>query len=514
MKNLLKRKATILILLILLLSAFLRLYRIGDYMTFLGDEGRDVLIVKGILEGNFTLLGPRSSAGDFYTGPIYYYMMAPFLWLFNYDPVGPAVMIALLGIATVYLVYYVGKKLFSEPVGLIAAGVYAVSPLVINYAHSSWNPNPMPFITLLMLYLLYNAVQKPSWKQFFSIGILYGIALQLHYAELFVGIIMACFMLFAFFYQKRKVIIDLIKQYVWLFLGFLVGFSPFLAFEVRHGFPNIRTILNFIVHGDPTSTDNTNDPFLSIVGNVFFRLFARLLWHFPPPDQYGSWEGITFMLAIAFILVTAIITVIIFLKQKNKLVLALFGLWLFFGVVLFGFYKKPINDYNFEFMFPLPFFLTANLLVYVYENKKLKLIGKGVAIIFVAYLFLYNLRYNPFIAEPNKQKNQMETIAKFVLSKTDNQPYNFALLAQGNSDFAYRYFFSVAHKDPVTIQNTQVDPERKTVTKQLLVVCEQMDCQPQGNSLWEVAGFGPADIAGQWNVSVVKVYKLVHTANR
>ena len=34
------------LLIILLIGAFLRLYRIGEYMTFLGDEGRDAIIVR------------------------------------------------------------------------------------------------------------------------------------------------------------------------------------------------------------------------------------------------------------------------------------------------------------------------------------------------------------------------------------------------------------------------------------------------------------------------------------
>ena len=64
--------------LILLFSAFLRLYKIEDYMTFLGDQGRDVLIVYNILHGHLTLLGPTSSVGGFFLGPFYYYFMAPF----------------------------------------------------------------------------------------------------------------------------------------------------------------------------------------------------------------------------------------------------------------------------------------------------------------------------------------------------------------------------------------------------------------------------------------------------
>ena len=158
-----------LLLLILFVAAFFRIYRISDYMTFLGDEGRDAIVAKNILHGNFTLLGPRASAGDFFLGPIYYYMMAPFLLMSNYDPVGPAIMVAIFGVATVFLVYYVGLKFFNAKAGLIAASLYAISPLVIAYSRSSWNPNVMPFFSIVMLYVLYVSIKKQSRKLFLSV---------------------------------------------------------------------------------------------------------------------------------------------------------------------------------------------------------------------------------------------------------------------------------------------------------------------------------------------------------
>src|SRR5258706_14058526 len=106
-------KSNLILLGILILAAFLRLYRIRDYMTFLGDEGRDVLVVYNILHGHFTLLGPTSSVGGFFLGPIYYYFMAPFLWIFNYDPVGPAVMVGLFGVLTIWFVYKIGNEFFN-----------------------------------------------------------------------------------------------------------------------------------------------------------------------------------------------------------------------------------------------------------------------------------------------------------------------------------------------------------------------------------------------------------------
>ena len=93
------------------------------------------------------------------------------------------------------------------------------------------------------------------------------------------------------------------------------------------------------------------------------------------------------------------------------------------------------------------------------------------------------------------------------MDKAEGKPFNFALITGGNSDHAYRYFFTLEGKPPVTIENTVVDPERSTVKDQLLVVCETA-CQPLGNSLWEVAGFGRAEIVDEWEVIVAKVYKL------
>ena len=113
------------IIAILCLAAYLRLYKIDQYMTFLGDEGRDVLIVRSmIVDHKWTLLGPTASVGGFFMGPIYYYFMLPFLWAWGLNPVGPAIMVALFGIATVYLIYHACSMMFSKRIGLIASFLY------------------------------------------------------------------------------------------------------------------------------------------------------------------------------------------------------------------------------------------------------------------------------------------------------------------------------------------------------------------------------------------------------
>ena len=183
------------------------------------------------------------------------------------------------------------------------------------------------------------------------------------------------------------------------------------------------------------------------------------------------------------------------------------------GVLLFGLYKKPIYDYYLVFIFPLPFFLIANLIARVSDLKK-NTFQYGIVFGFVLFIgvFGYNLYHQPFQYEPNKQKVQTEEIAKFVISQTNNRPFNFALLSSGlgNSDHAYVYYLTILGHEPVTIQNSVVDPQRTTVTDQLLVICEDNGCKPLGNPLWEIAGFGQSAIWKSWSVSVVTVYKLVH----
>lgn len=495
---------------ILCLGAYLRLYKISNYMTFLGDEGRDVLIVKQmIVDGKFTLLGPTASVGGFFMGPIYYYFMAPFLYLWKLNPVGPAVMVALFGIATIFLVWKMGQELISKRVALIAALLYAVSPLVISYSRSSWNPNIVPFFSLLMMYFLWRVIRRDEWKKLFWVGVCAGIGIQLHYTFLFLFGVVGVLMLI-YGRSLKKV------RYMLLgVLGFVIGFSPFLAFELRHGFMNTRAILDFVFRGKDTGFAVLK--FWSNIKSVYYRLFSRLVLRIPDQgvlDMFSAlkrslWSNVSWLVGIGAGITMTYQWIVAWKQRKGKdlQAMVLLASWLVIPLIMFGLYKKSIYDYYFGIFFPLPFFLTALCIDQVMQMKK---IGMVIGIVIVTSLAVWNWQGRPFVYEPNNQLRQVESISREVLAKTDSEPFNFALITGGNSDHAYRYFFEIWNTKPVVIENAVVDPERKTVTNQLLIVCEDIFCQPLGNSLWEVAGFGRAEIAGVWDVSVVKIYKLVH----
>jgi 4-amino-4-deoxy-L-arabinose transferase-like glycosyltransferase len=477
--------------LILILASFLRLYRIADYLVFLGDEGRDVLVVKRmIVDHKFTLLGPTASIAPFHLGPFYYYLMLPFLWIFNLDPVGPAVMVALFGIATVFLIYWVGKDFFNEKIGLLAASLYAISPLVIIHSRSSWNPNVLPFFSLLLIFFLKKAVEKKYWLYYLGVGVLFGFAIQLHYLALFLIPVILTFLLI---FSPLK---NNFKFYLLVFWGFLIGWSPFLLFEFRHQFVNLKNLYWFLSSGEKTGWDFYN--FFAVIKKVIIDLFTLLL-----AGGNVFWGKIFSLLPIPF-------AYLCWRERKNQKIFRnylLLGIWLFWGVILFGFFKGAIYGYYFTFIFALPFLLAGLTLERMMAFNKILCY---IAILLYCYIIFLNIQKVHFRYSPNRQLEQTKNVAHFIIDKTEEKPFNLALISNSNTDFAYRYFLEIWEKAPVIIEPPQVDPERKTVTNQLFVICEDKECQPLGHPLWEIAGFGIAEVKQEWEVYGVKVYKLVH----
>jgi 4-amino-4-deoxy-L-arabinose transferase-like glycosyltransferase len=361
---------------------------------------------------------------------------------------------------------------------------------VIAYSRSSWNPNLMPFFSLSIFYALWLAVNKKRLKLLGLVGFLLGIAFQLHYLATFLVPIIGLYLLLFTSFKKS------FKYYLLGIGGFVLGWSPFLIFELRHRFPNFRTLYRFIFFGKETGFVAAN--FWPTVSDIIFRLFNRLI-----TNNQVFWAQMT----LIFSLVVFFLFWFLFRKEKINQTFALFGFWLILGVGLFGFYQKEVYDYYLGFMFPLPFFFLGLALWFLSRSWRGKLVT-GALIIALAVI---NLQGVPFRYQPNRQLAQVEQIAKIIFEEARGEPLNFALITGHNSDHAYRYFLEIWGTSPVVIENPQVDPERTTVTDQLFVVCEVSDCHPLGHPLWEIAGFGRAEIIDQWSApGGIIITKLGH----
>ncbi|MFH1970789.1 MAG: glycosyltransferase family 39 protein [Patescibacteria group bacterium] len=506
----------ILLILLLAIASFLRFYKIGQYMTFLGDEGRDAIIVRRFLvDFDLMLIGPGTSVGNMYLGPLYYYMMAPALWLFNYSPLGPAFQIAVLGVITVLIVWLITKEWFGKKGAFIAALLYSISPTVIIYSRSSWNPNIMPFFSILSIYSIWRIWKKLDLKWLLGLGIFLAFALQSHYLGLLLFPIIGVFYLLTVIkLWPRKKNLDKTKEKIFykrerkLFIKFsLIGLSTFLflmsplvIFDARHGWRNISSIEKFFTERQTTVSAR---PWTAIpkIPEITQEISSRLIGGKNIP--IGGW---------VLVIVSVFSFVILVTKKKFKenevSAYTILFIWIFFAIIGFGIYKQEVYDHYYGFFFTAPFVLVGGLFEDLLNRSKK--FGKMFIWILVSILVYLNILENPFKYNPNNQLGRSEKVAQKIKEEYDNQPFNLAVIAERNYEDGYQYFL-----EKMKLPVTDIDAQRsdETIKDQLFVVCElpKEKCDPTHSPKAEVANFGWSNIEEEWELEGIVLFKLIHS---
>lgn len=506
-----KRLEFIVLFIVVTLSAFLRLYKIDEYMLFLGDEGRDMVTVRRLLVNrDLVFVGPGTSVGSMYLGPVYYYLIAPFLWLFNFSPVGPSVEVALFGVATVFLVWLVVEQLFGPKekkinIGAISAALlYATAPVIIIYSRSSWNPNVMPFFALVVIYSIWKVWYEKKYRWLMLTGLGMGVVLQSHYLGLLLIPTTVFFWLLSFANvlksRQRKNIGGFVSMSLVMILGFLVLMSPLIAFDLRHQWRNLKSIETFFVGGE-TNLLSDSVKIISTAQNLFRDLNFRFL----------AAKKESFMLLTNAVLIILLGIFLLIKKEtyRRRKMAAYFLLvvWVLLGVLGLSFYSREVYDHYLGFLFPAPFILIGALINETATFKKS--LGIIIAVFIILLLTAVNLYFSPIKDSPNRQLERSIRVADKIIEEAKGESFNLAVISDSNYEGAYQYFLELRGAKLLFI-----DPQRyeETRAEQLFVVCEYVDqdkCHPTSNPKSEVANFGWSKIKESWEVSGLILYKLV-----
>lgn len=484
------KRDVLIVLAILLIATFLRFYRLPEYMTFLGDEGRDALMIKRILvEHDIPLIGPPTSIGNIYLGPLYYYMMAIPMAIFWLNPVAAAFQVALIGVATVALIYYLGRIWFGKPAGWIGAFLYAISPVTIIYSRSSWNPNPAPFFALVSIWGLYLAQKLKDFRWLILVGAGVATASQMHYLALILIPISSLIWLYALSLRIRKKLEG--KYFILGTIGgvfvFLIFMSPLFIFDLKYNFLNYKAISAFFLDRETTVNLNPLNTLSRVIPIYNNNLVGR----------YITGENI-WLTPLVSVLVLIPFFVILWKRIKGNIFLWPFlalGIWLVVGVLGLTLYKQNIYDHYLGFLNPVPFLLLGSL--FFWKKKWIMWPLGGLVLI----LTIVNLQKSPLQYPPNNQIRRTQDVAKFVIKEADEKPFNFALISKNNYDSAYQFYLYIYGHVPKTVP--------AEITDQLFVVCEDPICDPINHPKYEIAGFGMAKIEKIEDFSGVKVFKLV-----
>src|SRR3989339_1759883 len=86
--------------------------------------------------------------------PVYIYLLVPFIKVFGLNPWGVRLPAALFGVLAIYLTYLIGRKLYSEKVGLWAAFFLTVSPWHLMLSRPGYEAGVALALILTGIYLM------------------------------------------------------------------------------------------------------------------------------------------------------------------------------------------------------------------------------------------------------------------------------------------------------------------------------------------------------------------------
>lgn len=478
----------LLLIVVLAVAAFLRFYKLSEYMTFLGDEGRDAIVIKNMLiDHHFPLIGPPTSVGNIYLGPLYYYMMVIPMAIFWLNPVAAAGLNAFLGVLTVAFIYYLGKTWFNRQAGLIAAYLYAISPVTIIYSRSSWNPNPAPFFALTAVFSLYRLHKTGNFLWLILTGLSAGAALQMHYLAAILIPIAATMVTWEVVFRIRRKL-NLKKPISGILSGifsFVLIMSPLFWFDLKHNFLNYRAITELLSGGSAVKAD--------IFANI---LRIPSLYSYNLVGRYIGGENFYLTFIISLLILIALSYK---LSYWPKLILSL---WLIIGLFGLTFYQQNIYDHYLGFMNPVPFLGLGSVVFSLSSLLNKKWIVNASLVVLLLSLTIVNLQNSPFLNPPNNQLKRTQDVAKFIIGVAGGRDLNFALIAKSNYDSAYQFYLDRYGHKPKQVPFD--------ITEQLFVVCEDEVCDPTHNAKYEVAAFGWSKIDWMKDIYGVKIYRLVH----
>lgn len=430
-----------------ILGATYRLYNLPYTLQFLADQGRDALIAWGILHFDVALVGPSTSVGSMYLGPLYYYFMSPFIWMSGGSPLGPAYAVAFLGIITIPLLYWVGKRLVGSWAAFFATLLYACGPYVSEYTRFSWNPNPAPIVTLAIIYGVWRAWKGSSlwwvWNAFW-----FAVIIQLHYVALLIAAPMGLFWL-ADGYRRRHDARKWAQHSLLSALVVLASFAPLFIFNWRFDNLIAKGFAEFFSREKALTVVSPGQQFWHIFKEqhgralqVFFEILGR--------EWFGGYRALnTFLLVL--LTITLGLAAMIYRRTaqwSGYVFLILACVTTVFGL---SFYKSSVFFHYITYFYPVAY-LAIGVVIYTLARID-GWFGKIISAVILSYIGWLALQpaQLQFLQPLGWTMYDMEHTANTILQELPTEgTYGLALLSEIRDyrGLNYRYFLETSSRPP------------------------------------------------------------------
>ena len=256
-------------LFLFLFVIFLRFYKSAEWFTFNFDEEYQALLAWSQVKDFHPIwIGVSASNFGFYLGPAFTYLNALLFWIGKGDLTILAYFSSLFGLVTLLSLYVVASRIYSQKVAIIASLFYGFSALLIYFDHRFWNPTPIAFVTIWLLYSLYRAGKDPRW--FILSAILMASGLHIHLS------LMVYWPLVILLVLKNIKKISLSTWVISIF-SYLAIVSHLIVFDINHNFDDLLGPIRYILSPKTSGSVFGMDQLSYHLHNVWFSV-SRMLY--------------------------------------------------------------------------------------------------------------------------------------------------------------------------------------------------------------------------------------------
>lgn len=389
-------------LLVVLFFAFvLRVLWLPENFFFGYEQGRDMLAVKSIVEGNLSLIGPWTSIPGFFHGALSYWLLVPLYIVGSGDPLFIITVLISINVAALYFYFRATEELFGKKVAWLALLIIAVSFHSIIYARWLSNPTLVPAFMSILYFSLVRARKEPVYL---VLGALcFGVVFHLQSivaVSLFPAIILSLLIM--------RIKINL-KIALLCFLAFALCMSTYLIFDIRHEFLMFKGLRDFILSSGGGSRVELDQILIQLIKEA---------------------EGVIYYGNRLIVLSFVAFSVGMLAKGKNRLVRLV--PWVFIIATPLFFYLvgiKPLEHYLMAVHIFIPVALSISLL----SIKKSFVVYLLLAVVVYGNLkaIVTRLPENVGIFLYAAQKNYLGDMKRLV---------DYVYADSGGSDFSYDYY--------------------------------------------------------------------------
>lgn len=332
-----------LLVLILVISLTLRLHTIWD-RPFVLDEPHSVNFIDGSFDEMLVNVASDSRM------PLYFILLWGVDAAFSPD-LGLRLVSVLFGVLTVLGVFFLGRELFTEKVGLLAALLLTLSSFHIGYSQYVREYSLLTFLFVFSLLFFYRAITRGRMQDWILLGISNALVFLTHF--LAGAFILSQFVLVLWMRKKTTV-----RNFLLQGVGMILVSVPWLLFLSSHAqLKDYGGVFDYNILGIPY---------------VLYKLSIGVNL-----SGFLSWSPLLLAVMILFFSVLFLLTLRYFSLRQREKGTFLFSQLLLPLVILFAASAAVINVFSYRYLSPLlvVYVLIASAFLVAIKNRKWQILA-------------------------------------------------------------------------------------------------------------------------------------------